>query len=293
MPVTKHSYEMTLSQIDELKKKSPDLISIFECYENILKAQKETGGSFKPEFTHLDYTTCKKKHSDGLPFLNSENVKIQWDLLDTLAEQINDITKPLAEQGEPEIESFPKLLSENSDTWHDIVLKSVLEDSLPLKELAEKTSVNFNTLLFISSQSLSPFIEKYAEKLREYIDSNIWLKGSCPVCGGEPLMGRLEEETGKRHLQCYLCRTNWEFARLECPFCDNNDQKKLHYFFDEDNQHQRVDFCDECKNYLKVIDTRKAGTNISVIAENLATLPLDIVAKREGFTRDTNKLFGL
>lgn len=293
MPVTKHSYEMTISQIDELKKKSPDLVSILECYENILKAQKETSDSFKPELAHLNYTTCKKKHSDGLPFLNSENVKIQWNLLDTLAEQINDITKPLAGQGESEIEGFLKLLSESSDTWHDIVPKSVLEDSLPLKELAEKANVNFNTLLFISSQSLSPFIEKYAEKLREYIDSNVWLKGSCPVCGGEPLMGRLEEETGKRHLQCYLCRTNWEFARLECPFCDNNDQKKLRYFFDEDNQHQRVDFCDECKNYLKVIDTRKAGTNISVIAENLATLPLDIVAKREGFTRDTNKLFGL
>ena len=293
MPITKHSYETTISQIDELKKKDPDLVSILECYENILKTQKETGETFKPELTCLVYTTCKKRHSDGLPFLNSENVKIPWDLFNTLAEQINDYTKPLTRESESEIESFADFLTENSDAWHDIVLKSILNDSSSLKELAEKTGVNFNTLLFVTNQTLSPFIEKYAQKLREYIDNNIWLKGSCPVCGGEPLMGRLEEESGKRHLQCYLCRTNWEFARLECPFCDNHDQKKLRYFFDEDNQHHRVDFCDVCKNYLKVIDTRKAGANISVIAENLATLPLDIVAKREGFKKDTNKLFGL
>ena len=280
MPVAKHSYDQTASQISELKKKRDDLKAIVECYEDIFKAQNETVDQFKPELKDLDYTSCQKKHSAGIPFLNSENISIPWDLFDKLAKRICEITKPLAKSGEAEIENF-------------LVLKSVLEDSSPLKELAEKSGVSYDTIIFISIQSLTPFIEKYAQRLREYIDSNVWLKGSCPVCGGEPLMGRLEEENGKRHLQCYLCRTNWEFARLECPLCDNNDQKKLRYFFDEDNKHQRVELCDQCKGYLKVLDTREVGDRFSLVVENLATLPLDVVAKREGFTRDTNRLFGL
>jgi FdhE protein len=293
MPVAKHSYDNAISQLKELKEKDSDLTSIFDCYENILKAQKETGKSFDPDLHGLDFTACIQKHADGLPFLNSDTISITWDLFDKLAKKTCEITKLLAKSGESEVEKFLMMLSDNSEMLHDILLKGVLEDSTPLKELAEKTGIGYDTIIFISIQSLTPFIEKYAEKLREYIDSNVWLKGSCPVCGGEPLMGRLEEETGKRHLQCYLCRTNWEFARLECPFCDNNDQKKLHYFFDEEHKHRRVELCDQCKGYLKVIDIREVGDRFSLVVENLATLPLDVVAKREGFTRDTNRLFGL
>jgi FdhE protein len=293
MPVTKHSYDTAITRIEELKKKSTDLHSILECYENIFKAQHEAGAFIIPELAAFDFKMCKKRHADGLPFLHSENVKIERDPLDKLANQICAITKRYAESGESEIDNVIALVSERPGRWHAIVLKSVLEDSSPLKELAEKSNISFPTLLFISIQSLSPFIEKYAEKLREYIDGTVWMKGTCPVCGGEPLMGRLEEETGKRFLQCYLCRTNWEFGRLECPFCANTDQKKLRYFFDEDNQHHRVDVCDHCKKYLKVIDTRKIGDTTPVVVENLATLHLDVVAKREGFTRDTNKLFGM
>ena len=82
MPVAKHSYDNAISQIEEHKEKDSDLKAIFDCYENIFKAQHETGESFKPELNGLDFTACKQKHSDGLPFLNSENVTIQWDLFE-------------------------------------------------------------------------------------------------------------------------------------------------------------------------------------------------------------------
>ena len=42
MPVAKHSYDQTASQISELKKKRDDLKAIVECYEDIFKAQNET-----------------------------------------------------------------------------------------------------------------------------------------------------------------------------------------------------------------------------------------------------------
>ncbi len=293
MPVAKHSYEQVASQISELREKRDDLQTILESFEDIFKEQYETGQSFQPALTGLDFTSCKKKHFDGVPFINSKNVSITWERLDALAKKICDITRPLAESGESEVENFLKLLSESPERWHDAILTGILEDRSPLKELAESTHIGYDTLIFISTQSLTPFIEKYAERLREYIDGNVWLKGSCPVCGSEPLMGRLEEENGKRHLQCYLCRTNWEFARLECPFCDNNDLKKLRYFFDEDNKHHRVELCDQCKSYIKILDTREVGDRFSLVVENLATLPLDVIAKRDGFTRDTNRLFGL
>ena len=80
----------------------------------VLSAQNEIEESFKPELKGLDFTTCKHKHEDGLSFLNRENISIPWDLFDKLAKRICDITRPLAQSGEAEVENFLKLLSENS-----------------------------------------------------------------------------------------------------------------------------------------------------------------------------------
>ena len=99
-------------------------------------------------------------------------------------------------------------------------------------------------------------------------------------------MGKLEKETGKRHLQCQLCRSGWTFKRLECPFCGCDEQKKLRYFYDEDDPAYRVEVCDKCRRYLKTVDLRKKDREISLIAEDLATLHLDVVAEQEGFCRE-------
>ena len=125
------------------------------------------------------------------------------------------------------------------------------------------------------------------------MDDSIWLRGRCPVCGREPLMGKLEQEAGKRLLGCHLCRTEWVYKRLECPFCGNSDQEKLRFFYDEANPVYRVEVCDRCKTYLKTVDTRERAKKVILFIENLATVDLDLVAKREGFRRETTRLFGL
>ena len=106
-------------------------------------------------------------------------------------------------------------------------------------------------------------------------------------------MGKLENETGRKILQCYLCRTEWVFKRLECPFCGNSDQNKQRFFYNEDDKAHRVEVCDQCKMYLKVVDIRVTQKDVVLLVENLVTLHLDLVAEKEGFQQDTNRLFGL
>jgi FdhE protein len=106
-------------------------------------------------------------------------------------------------------------------------------------------------------------------------------------------MGRLDSEAGKRYLQCCLCRTDWVFGRVECPFCGNNDQEFLRYFHDEKDTIYRVDVCDTCKAYIKTIDMRNAHRDVVVALEYLATLELDIVARREGFHSATAQFAGV
>ena len=105
-------------------------------------------------------------------------------------------------------------------------------------------------------------------------------------------MGRLEKETGKRLLQCHLCRTEWAFKRLECPFCGNSNQEKLRFFCDQEDPAYRVEVCDLCKTYLKTVDAREVDKEVSLFVEDLATLHLDLVAEREGFRRGADRRSG-
>ena len=103
-------------------------------------------------------------------------------------------------------------------------------------------------------------------------------------------MSKLEEEIGKRWLFCPFCHTEWLFKRLACPFCENDNQESLRYFFVENDEAHRVDVCDSCKRYIKTIDSRQMSSGINLFVENLSTLALDIVAQKEGFLNGSKLL---
>ncbi|MDZ7261007.1 MAG: formate dehydrogenase accessory protein FdhE, partial [candidate division KSB1 bacterium] len=112
-----------------------------------------------------------------------------------------------------------------------------------------------------------------------------WLKGYCPICGNLPGMARLEQETGQRILWCSFCHAQWNFPRIQCPFCSNNDHDRLKYFFIEEESPYRVDVCENCGKYLKTIDERRLPEEreIYLPIEDLATYELDMAAEKEGY----------
>jgi FdhE protein len=100
-------------------------------------------------------------------------------------------------------------------------------------------------------------------------------------------------------LRCSFCSTEWYFKRLMCPFCGNEDQNSLKYFFvDESSPVEkpafRVDVCDNCKSYIKTLDERKLSESEKpdLYLENLGTLYLDILAQRDGYKSPTYWMIG-
>jgi len=283
-------YESTLAQIGELKAAMPESGAMFGYYEAVLQAQKETKTAFQFDLDALDLDLCRARISEGACLLRPEGIKVDWGLFDRLFDRVSQISRERAGRSE-NAETWPTA-SECRGDWHDGLLKGLLTDR-DLVVPACEAGVSPEIFTFLACQALTPFIEAHAERLRGETDDSAWSRGHCPICGGEPLMGRLNKDTGKRYLQCHLCRTEWAFKRLECPFCGNDDQDKLRFFCDEDDRAHRVDVCDACKAYLKTVDARETEREPSLFVENLLTTHLDLVAMREGFHRETNKLFGL
>ena len=159
--------------------------------------------------------------------------------------------------------------------------------------MASEMGIAYDVLTFLVEQTLSPFVSCYAEKLAamlkeslpegEGTDQKKGLRGYCPTCGREPLISKLEAEIGSRWLFCSFCHTEWLFKRLGCPFCENDEQDSLRYFYVEGDEGHRVDVCDKCKRYIKTVDSREMYRSQNPYVEHLATLALDIVAEKEGF----------
>lgn len=116
----------------------------------------------------------------------------------------------------------------------------------------------------------------------------------CPFCAEKPVASvlRPEGDGGKRTLICSLCFTEWEFRRLLCPACGEEDKDKLPVFTAEEFPHVRVECCDTCRIYVKAIDLTKNGHAVPEVDE-LAAIALDLWAARQGYTKLQGNLFGL
>ncbi len=115
----------------------------------------------------------------------------------------------------------------------------------------------------------------------------------CPRCGSPPLLGvlRPEGDGGKRRLLCSFCLQEWDFRRIFCAACGEEDEKKLPVYVAEQFPHVRVESCDTCKFYLRTIDLTKDGNAVPIV-DDLAAIPLSLWAHERGYARLHPNLLG-
>ncbi|MFQ5843873.1 MAG: formate dehydrogenase accessory protein FdhE, partial [Planctomycetota bacterium] len=138
---------------------------------------------------------------------------------------------------------------------------------------------------FVVRTALTPLYERAAAPHRHAVADGAWGRGVCPVCGSEPALGRLALPDGRRMLFCALCRIEWPFERLRCPFCRDPDGTgpQLRFFTAGGDQARRVECCDRCMRYLKTVDERVDGRRANLPLEEVVTAHLDAAATARGY----------
>jgi formate dehydrogenase accessory protein FdhE len=139
------------------------------------------------------------------------------------------------------------------------------------------------------------FLQPYAGYLagRTAVPPVLATPRACPLCGGRPLYGvlRLEGDGGKRCMVCSFCGYEWEFRRILCPTCGEEDEKKLPVYVAEQFPHIRVEACETCKFYVRTIDMTKDGHAVPMV-DDLAAIPLTLWAYEHGYSRLQANLLG-
>ena len=138
-------------------------------------------------------------------------------------------------------------------------------------------------------------LQPYAEYLASRGDVQASGAGpTCPFCNARPVAGVLrgEGDGGKRWLLCSLCSTEWQYRRVLCPGCGEENKDKLPIYTAAEFPAARVDACDTCFTYLKSIDLTKDGHAIPVVDE-IATVALNIWAEEHDYVKLEANLLGM
>ena len=97
---------------------------------------------------------------------------------------------------------------------------------------------------------------------------------------------------GARSLVCSFCLSEWEFRRLVCPGCGEENDRKLPIFTASEFDYIRVECCESCKTYIKVIDLTKNG-HAEPVVDELASAPLDLWASEHGYAKLQRNVLGM
>jgi len=276
----KNPMDRQLQRLRQSSEKMPTYREVLGLAEKILveKHRRKTEGSFPP--MTFDPTQAKIQMEEGFPYMRPGEVPLDAG---QTGEYFSALLRILWGQS-PDQHAALKKTSEAHGFVFDQSLKRLLENQLTENHFGGDWGKEGSLLFFFLVQSLKPTFEFHAENWRKQRKEISFPHGFCPFCGALPAMGEIREE-GRRVLHCPLCGLEWDYPRLKCPNCQNEDQEKLAYFQVEGEVGCRVDICLHCRHYLKTIDSREREGSLDWEVEDYLTLHLDHWAQEEGYTR--------
>ncbi|MEA1970878.1 MAG: formate dehydrogenase accessory protein FdhE [Thermodesulfobacteriota bacterium] len=270
----------TLKTIDGYKNMNPHYEELLDILEEVLILREKYRRKVKENIFNVDESLIEKKLAGGLPLVDFPGGKFDLEGPKEYFAALLEIAhkRALEETGE-----IIKKMKDGELNYMEMVHDSfTFQQDEDDRENDEGGDI-FDLLGFLVEESLRPALEILSEKYRDVIAGSSWSEGYCPICGREPKISELREEGGKRFLFCGQCGLEWQFKRIRCPFCGNEDQQTLAYFTIENEEKYRVDVCNACNKYIKTVDFRKTEKKPNLDVEDIATLHLDILADEEGY----------
>jgi len=275
----------SLQTIENYKMASPHYNDLLDILGEILILREEYRNKMQHSIFSVDEKIIKQKMSGGLPLIDFAGGT--FDL--TRPQQYFNSLISIAERKMPEdAKTIIKYIKDNRFDWEKMIRASFehaeQETAGNDSSKTDESEENLDLIDLFVEESLRPELEYVADKYGKIVAGSGWTEGYCPICGKEPKIGEIRgEEEGKRYLFCHQCGYKWHFRRIKCPFCGNEEQHSLAYFAVEGEESHRVDVCNKCRRYIKIIELPATAGEINMDVEDIATLHLDVLAYEEGY----------
>ena len=280
-------------KIAALRKREFLPASLIDLVAQTAALQLEAADSLAIAFPEPEALAPLERVMRGVPMLDRERFPFDAAATRTLFDKLLE----LVASPDCELSASGRIAREalaNGEFDLDAALAGHLAgDDAYFLEFGVKTPAAPRLLSFLVQASLGPSLEAVGAKVYEKFPADrAWNFGHCPVCGAPPLIARLKGKEGRRCLICSFCHLEYRAKRLSCPYCGEEDFKKLEYFTAEEEPGYQVHVCKTCNKYVKTVDFRNFDRPSVPTLDDLESLALDMAAQNRGYFRPVLSAWG-
>jgi FdhE protein len=280
-----------LKRLESVVSQAPELAEPAALYRAILprlRAAQLAQAALSPP--GIDLETARRKLAAGLPHLVGEELAFDAQ---AAAELFVELCRAVEAAGAGSIDDNTEAAAQirRAAKRGELDLVAMWQalasgDDLRLGDLAAAAGLDPALLRVLGQNSLKPALRAFAEGPGRGLDLDGWQRRVCPICGSPPLLAEVQGEEGARQLRCGMCGAGWSYPRLQCALCGSTNHRLLGYILVEgEAEKYRVQTCDVCHGYIKVVTTFDPTPVDLLSVEDLATLDLDSIAAERGYAR--------
>ncbi len=275
-------------RFDQLARNSP-LGPLLAALAHVARAQQKAYEANPAVAISDDALEASREH--GMPALSYQSDRDPAWLKDLVA-----LADELSACGEAVLQDAAAKLKALDDTAREAIADAVFGGGI-----AGDDAETHALLSPLVGAALQVFWTRQAASMKTGDVGLIGTSTVCPCCGSRPTASVIEvapNQSSLRYLHCSLCSTQWHMVRVTCTACEST--KDVAYYSlngkDADGPSTKIAFaraeaCDACHSYLKVF-SREKEPMMDVLADDLATLTLDMLVDEAGYLRSgPNLLF--
>lgn len=300
------SIEPVVNRLRKLAHERPDLKEAAQIYESILPLLDAADlhvvpVSITPEEAHA-------KLEAGLPLLTGLDLEIDLQAAaDLLLKLVRSLETTGGMRRERKVDtadyatnsctdaapllpvaahSIRRAVEVNKIDIGALLMHSAAGERLIIESTARHLQLDPGLLWTLAQSALKPALHAWRRQLAPLGEEAQWQQGCCFICGSHATLGELRNNGQALHLRCGQCGADWQFPRLRCMWCGNEDHGTLSCLYREVHVNKmRVEACESCHGFLKVITSFSPTPPEMLPVADLETLHLDFIAQKHGYER--------
>ena len=222
------------------------------------------------------------KLAAGIPLLRDET--LQLDMIALRRRWLGVCAAVQRNQSSAAGQALAEAVHQGTLNLNDLVRQVLAGRPEEIHAQADSLGLDAGLTTAVLGLALFPALSRINNALTPLRQGIRWERGHCPTCGSWPLLGEFRGLEQTSLLRCGLCAAEWEFPRLQCPFCTNRDHRQLGYLSVEGEESRyRAATCDACQGYVKMISTLTRLGGPALLVTNVATVHLDLAAADRGY----------
>lgn len=284
-----------VQRLRQLVISSPELKNAARIYGAILPLLRDAG--LHPCTASLTREQALAKMDKGIPLLHDLELDFDGEAIRALMIQLAAAVEkaafrhkllrlPWQNGNDSAAGRIRRAIEENRLDIAAFLPQIAVGDTASVTSAAERLGLDPGLLRTLAQNALKPGLRACCRQLSPLVQGFNWNKGDCFVCGAPASLGELQDNSQVKHLRCGSCGADWQFRRMQCMYCGNEEHESQRYLYAEkEKEKTRVEVCDKCRGYLKVIAAFSPTPPELLAVEDLATIHLDYIAQKRGYSR--------